>query len=79
MDEEEKIATYLLRVDGIVNIIRGLGEIINENFIVQKVLMSLTMKFNPKISTLKDIKYLDKLTMDELHGILTTYEMKIGQ
>jgi hypothetical protein len=75
MDEEENIATYLLRVDGIVNIIRGLGETIDEKFIVQKVLRSLPMRFNPKISTLEDRKYLDKLTMDELHGILTAYEM----
>jgi hypothetical protein len=32
MDEEENIATYLLRVDGIVN--RGLGEIVDDKFIM---------------------------------------------
>jgi hypothetical protein len=62
-------------VDEIVNIIRGLGEIIDEKFIVQIVLRSLPMRFNPKISTLEDRKELDKLTMDELHEILTSYEM----
>jgi hypothetical protein len=75
MDEEENIATYILRVDGIVNIIRGLGETVDENFIVQKVLKSLPMRFNPKISALEVRKDLDELTMDELHGILTSYEM----
>jgi hypothetical protein len=53
MDEEENIAAYLLHVDGIVNIVRGLGETMDEKFIVQKVLRSLPMRFNPKISTLK--------------------------
>jgi hypothetical protein len=33
------------------------------------------MRFNPNISTLEDIKELEKLTMDELHGIITAYEM----
>jgi len=37
------------------------------------------MRFNPKISSLENRKDLDKLTMDELHGILTSYEMWIGQ
>jgi hypothetical protein len=66
-------------VDGIVNIIRGLGEKIDEKFIVKKVLKSLSMRFNPKISTLEDRKYLEKLTIDEFHGILIAYEMRIGQ
>jgi hypothetical protein len=79
MNGEENIAAYLLRVYEIVNIIRGLRETIDEQFIVQKLCRSLPMRFNPKISTHEDIKELDKLTMDELHGILTTYEMQIGQ
>jgi hypothetical protein len=56
MNEEEIIAAYLLRVDEIVNIIIGLGETIDDQFIVQKVLRSLPMRFNPKISTLEDKK-----------------------
>jgi hypothetical protein len=71
MDEKENIATYLLHVDGIVKINRGLDETIDENFIVQKVLRSLPMRFNLKISSLEDRKDLEKSTMDELHGILT--------
>jgi hypothetical protein len=36
MDEKEDIATYLLRVDEVVNAIRGLGEEFNESLVVQK-------------------------------------------
>ena len=75
MDEEENIAAYLLCVDGIVNIIKGFGETIDEKIIVQKVLRSLPMRFNPKISTLEDRNKFDKLTMDDLHGILIAYDM----
>ena len=37
------------------------------------------MIYNWKISTLDDREYLDKLTMEELYGILIAYEMRIGQ
>ena len=36
MNENEDIATYLLRVDEVVNAIRGLGEDIDESLVVQK-------------------------------------------
>jgi hypothetical protein len=62
-----------------VNAIIGLGEEIKESVIVQKVLKSLPMRFNPKISALEEISYLDSINMDELHGIFTTYEMRTKQ
>jgi hypothetical protein len=36
MDEKEDIATYFLRVDEVVNAIRGLGEYLNESLVVKK-------------------------------------------
>jgi hypothetical protein len=50
MKEDEDIATYFLRVDETVNEIIGLGEEIEEYVIVQKILRSLPMRFNPKLS-----------------------------
>ena len=77
MEESEDIATYFLRIDEVVNTMRGLGEIVENDIIVQKVLRSLPSRFNPKISIIKEIKDLDNLTVDDLHGILTAYEMRI--
>jgi hypothetical protein len=79
MKEDEDIAAYFLRVDEIVNVIIGLGEEIEESVIVQKVLRSLPMRFNPKISTLEERSDLNSISMDELHGIFTTYEMRTEQ
>jgi hypothetical protein len=53
MKEDETIAAYFLRVDETMNEIIGLGEEIEESVIVQKVLRSLPMRFNPKISALE--------------------------
>jgi hypothetical protein len=54
----------------------GLGEEIKESIIVQKVLISLPMRFDPKISTLEERENLNSISMDELYGIFTTHEMK---
>jgi hypothetical protein len=64
-------------VDEIVNTIKGLGEEVKETIIVKKVLRSLPSRFDPKISSIEEIEDLDNLTIDELHGILTAYEMSI--
>ncbi|KAH9328152.1 hypothetical protein KI387_000260, partial [Taxus chinensis] len=61
----------------VVNNIRGLGEEVKEEVVVQKVLRSLTPKFDPKVSTIEEVKDLKVMLMDELHGILTAYEMSI--
>jgi hypothetical protein len=62
-----------------VNAIIGLGEEIEESVIVQKILRSLPMRFKPKISALEERSDLDSISMDELHGIFTAYEMSTEQ
>ena len=64
-------------MDEIVNNIRRLGEKVDEIVIVQKVHRSLPLRFGPKIYSIEEIKDLENLTMDELHGILNAYEMRI--
>jgi hypothetical protein len=76
MKEDENIVAYFLRVDEIVNAIIGLGEEIKESVIVQKVLISLPMRFNPKISALEERSDLNSISMDKLHGIFIAYEMR---
>jgi SMC interacting uncharacterized protein involved in chromosome segregation len=49
MKEDENIASYFLRVDETVNAIIGLREEIKESVIVQKVLRSFPMRFDPNI------------------------------
>ena len=79
MKEEENIGEYLLRVDEVVNVIRGLGGKLKEREVVSKVLRSFPMKYDSKVSTLEERDDLDLVTVDELHGILTAHEMRTGQ
>jgi hypothetical protein len=76
MNENEDIATSFLRVDEVINAIRGLGEEIDESLVVQKVLRSLLLKYNAKVSTIEENRDLTKMTMDELHGSRISYEMR---
>jgi hypothetical protein len=70
MDEKKDIATYFLRVDEVVNAIRGLGEDLNESLVVQNVLRSLLLKYDAKVSSIEETRDLTKMTMDELRMIL---------
>jgi hypothetical protein len=52
LKEDEDIVAYFLRVDETMNAIKGLGEEVDETMIVQKVLRSLPIRFDPNISSL---------------------------
>ena len=79
MKEEENIYEYFERIDELVNVVRGLGETILDSEIVDKVLRTLPMAYNPKVSTLEDWENISKLTLDELYGILIAYVLRIGR
>jgi hypothetical protein len=62
MSEEETVSKYFLRVEELVNTMKGLGEKINDTFLVQKILRSLPDRFNSKVSAVEE---LDDLKMDD--------------
>lgn len=78
MDDEEDVASYFVRVAKVVNALKGLGENVEESTIVQKILRSLPDRFDSKVRAIEEMKDLDTLKMDELHGILIAYEMRKG-
>jgi hypothetical protein len=78
MNEEENISKFFLRVDEMVNAMRGLGETIDDSLLVQKILRSLPERFNPKVSAIEEMSELKTLSLDQLLGTLTAYEMRIS-
>ena len=78
MKNNETISEYFEKIDSLVNTIIGLGAEIIDNEIVKKVLRTLPMAYNPKVSTLEYWEKLGELTMDELYGILTSCELRLG-
>jgi hypothetical protein len=53
MKEDEIVGKYFLRVEELVNSMKGLGEKIEEVSLVQKILRSLPDRFNPKVSSIE--------------------------
>jgi hypothetical protein len=62
----------------VVNSIREAGEELEDKPIVKKILRSLPMRYDAKISSIEDSSDLDTLTIDLLHGIFTAYEIRTG-
>jgi hypothetical protein len=56
---------------------KGLGEKIEESFLVHDILRSIIDKFNPKVSAIEELNYLKILSIDQLLGTLNAYEMRI--
>ena len=78
MHNEEIIASFFLRLDDIVNRMRNLSQTITDTTMVEKVLRSLTPKFESKVSAIEEKQDLQTLTIVQLHGILTSCEMRKG-
>lgn len=76
MNGDENIVVYFLQADEVVNTIEGLGEPIEIKVIVWKILRTLPMRFDAKVSLLEEISDLENVNLDKLHEILTTYEMR---
>jgi len=55
-----------------------LGEEIKEVSLVEKVLRSLSSKFDSKVSAIEEQHDLQSITMSQLHEILTAFEMRKG-
>jgi hypothetical protein len=79
MNEDETVSKYFLRVEELVNAMKGLGEKIEESILVQNILRSLLDKFNPKVFGIEELNDLKTMSIDQLLGTLTSYEMRINK
>ena len=79
MNDDEDIDSFFLKVAEIVNNMKSLGETMPESIILQKILRSLPSRFNPKVSAIEETNDWETLTMNQLLGNLTAYEMRLPQ
>jgi hypothetical protein len=55
MNKDETICKYFLRVEELVNAMKGLGKMIEDVVLVQKILRSMPDRFNPKVSAIEEL------------------------
>ena len=66
MKDNESISKYFTRILTIVNQIKRLGDKIEEIWVIEKILRSLSSKFKHVVVTIKELKDFNNLTIDEL-------------
>ncbi|XP_043717711.1 uncharacterized protein LOC122665624 [Telopea speciosissima] len=77
MSDEDIVKSFMSKVNEIINAVRSLGEEIKDAVVVKKILRSLPDLYNPKMSAIEESKNLNGLSLDELHGILTAYKIRM--
>ncbi|XP_031253028.1 uncharacterized protein LOC116110949 [Pistacia vera] len=76
MHESEKVKDYVDKLMSVVNKIRLMGVELTDRRVVEKVLVSLSERFESKISSLEDSRDMTQITLTELVHALQAQEQR---
>ena len=79
MKSEESVTYYISWTKVIVNKIRTHGDKMEDVTIVEKILRSMTPKFNYVAYSIEEANDIEELSIDELQSSLLVHEQKINQ
>ena len=79
MKSSESVTDYFARTMAIANKMRIHGENLKDATIVEKILRSMTTKFNFVVCCIEESKDIDAISIDELQSSLLVHEQKINQ
>lgn len=77
MKMSESVIDFFARTMSIANKMRIHGEKIEDVTIVEKILRSMTPKFNFVVCSIEESKDIDNLSIDELQSSLLIHEQKV--
>lgn len=75
--ESKLFFSFYYELSDIVNSFFNLGKPIPNLKVVRKILGSLSERFRPKVTIIKESKVTDLMEIDELVGSIKTYEMTL--
>ncbi|XP_028065737.1 uncharacterized protein LOC114268722 [Camellia sinensis] len=79
MNENESISKYFNRILTIVNQMRRYGEKMESLQVIEKILRSLSPKFEHVVVAIEESKDLSAMTTDELMGTIEIHEQRINK
>lgn len=77
MKEGEKVDDYFARTLTIANKMKAHGEIMEQNVIVEKILRSMTPRFNYVVCSIEESNDLTTMSIDELQSSLLVHEQRM--
>ncbi|GAU25674.1 hypothetical protein TSUD_266010 [Trifolium subterraneum] len=79
MKNDEAIADYFTRVETLTNQMKNCGSTLSEEEMVEKVLRTLTHKFDHIVVTIEQTKDMSEIKMEDLQSTLEAHELKHGE
>ncbi|GAU40816.1 hypothetical protein TSUD_398000 [Trifolium subterraneum] len=79
MKNDEAVAEYFTRVETLTNQMKNCGSTLSEEEMVEKVLRTLTHKFDHIVVTIEQTKDLSEIKMEDLQSTLKAHELKHGE
>ncbi|GAU22543.1 hypothetical protein TSUD_296630 [Trifolium subterraneum] len=79
MKSDEAVSEYFTRVDTLTNQMKNCGSTLSEEEMVEKVLRTLTHKFDHIVVTIEQTKDLSEIKMEDLQSTLEAHELKHGE
>ncbi|XP_073224752.1 uncharacterized protein [Cicer arietinum] len=79
MEEDENVADYFNRVQEIANQMQNNGKVINELMIIEKILRTLTPRYDHILVATEESKNLETLKVEDLQGSLESHELRLKE
>nr|KYP59134.1 Retrovirus-related Pol polyprotein from transposon TNT 1-94 [Cajanus cajan] len=79
MEESDTISGYFAKIRSLTNQMKGCEEAIKDQLVVEKVLRTLTSKFDHIVVAIEESKDLESFKIDELQSSLEAHEQKIKE
>ena len=79
MEKNESVAEYITKVQTMVNSMKGYGEKITVQSVVEKVLRTMPPKFDHIVVAIEESKNLEELSLEELQGSLESHEQRMNE
>ena len=78
MESTEKVADYFTRILSITNLMKGCGEKLDDQMVVEKILRSLSPRFDYIVFVIEESKNLEDLKIEKLQGSLEAHEQRLN-